>query len=294
MAIAARIRVLVLLLLWVTAVSCEAPRNAGSEPETLTVEPIQEPTNPNALRQPAEGPAQTDLSTPTGHQRGGASTPAAESAQGEANPRGEPSTRADPNVQGQATAIVIPTSQPDPPMGVNLINNPWFRDASDNTKGGLDGWSQATVLGEWGVSQKGSNPSPDNVVGTAARWGDSAIAGNITGVPGIDAYLFQVVSAGKTHSTLVVQLWFVTLDIDEVKVSIYGSESKNGPWTEVWVPWQSTTGSMPRGKWNQTPVLTTELEKTFGFYKFELHGRYKDTDGTAAVKYTGVYFATAP
>ena len=129
----------------------------------------------------------------------------------------------------------------------NLITNPWFRSASDPTKPGLDGWTDAAGENKyWSTSQKETNPSPDIVVsgicgsrqvycGTTARLHPKKVSGG-RAVPGVDAYLSQVVTANSSHRKLKFFMHWVSHRVDLAEVSIYGGDSAHGPWTLAWTP----------------------------------------------------------
>lgn len=84
----------------------------------------------------------------------------------------------------------------------NLMKNPWFHTGHHPS---LDHWVKATPSdGGWGASQKPGNPTPDEVVGTAARISTGRGANNAgrTVEPGVDTYLYQVVSANPEKRIL--------------------------------------------------------------------------------------------
>lgn len=185
-------------------------------------------------------------------------------------------------------AEVADLDEPPP----NLIKNPWFRSARNPSRPGLDGWTDAAGPNtHWSLSQKASNPSPDDVVGTAARWAYGRGQGGGEGVPGVDAFLYQVVEADPSHTALLFQTWWVALFVEEASVNIYGGSTAEGPWRLLWRPFLLTERS--DGTWRQTPLLTVRLERGYPYYKVELQGRYEG-DRRLGVKYTGVYFATMP
>jgi hypothetical protein len=178
-------------------------------------------------------------------------------------------------------------------LGENLIYNPWFRKPGDPTRSSLDGWSQKTDAGAWSTSLKAHNPSPDEHTGTSARWAFGQGMGGGPGVGGANASLYQVVASDPSHKLLQFQIWWIVLWIEEAKVTIYGGDSADGPWTEVWTPFVTTTPQGAKSAWAQTPLVETRLEKGYSYYKIELYGRYPQQE-TAGVKYTGVFFTTAP
>ena len=166
---------------------------------------------------------------------------------------------------------------PELPEG-NLIVNPWFRDAS-NTGGSHDGW----IPGElWGLSQKTHNPTPDEIKGTAVRLGTPKATF------GVDSFVHTVVAADRDKKILRFQTWQVSRNLHEEYVTIYGSDSEEGPWTQVWKPWIETNSSV---HWIQVPLVEKQLEEGFPFYKVEFMCNYGS--GTAGCKYTGVYFTAS-
>jgi len=206
---------------------------------------------------------------------------------------------------------------PVPPLPENnLIINPWFRSTSDPTTAGLDGWTNVLQDGiGWGITQKASNPSSDVIIngkcgfgedycGTGARWANDPDPGeqvNFT-FPGVDVYLYQVVQADPANRKLKYFMHWVNHKLDVAEVRIYGSETANGQWTEIWLPFSLSQDKNPppesapgRGDipWFQTDTLETVLGEGYPYYKIELHARYPEGDtrqGSVGVKITGVYF----
>ena len=193
----------------------------------------------------------------------------------------------------------IPTQPPSPsatpprPFPGNFIVNPWFRKLDDPTKSGLDGWSQKTDAGAWSHSQKASNPSPDQITGTAARWADGTGMGGGPGVAGANAYLYQIVAANPSDHVLQFQIWWIVLWIEEAKATIYGGNSPSGPWTEVWMPFRTVESQGASTHWAQTAKMELQLDQGYSYYKVELYGKYP-VGTTAGVKYTGVFFRVSP
>lgn len=193
----------------------------------------------------------------------------------------------------------------------NLISNPWFRDASDPSFSGLDGWIDAAEPNKyWSSSQKQSNPTPEIIVsgvcgfepvycGTAARLSPTPGESGGLGKPGVDAYLYQVVSANSNDRKLVFFAHWVSHRIDPAKVVIYGGDSASGPWTAVWTPFyhvQDTNPpppSEPSDLWQQTGFLEFTSSKGYSFYKVQIHARLPDTD-VVGFKITGIYFVAKP
>jgi hypothetical protein len=198
---------------------------------------------------------------------------------------------------------------PDIP-GDNLITNPWFRKFGNPNDSSLDGWTDAAGKDKyWSSSQKESNPSPDIVVsgvcggkqvycGTAARLSPTPGQSGGLGVPGVDAYLYQVVSANPGHRKLKFFTHWVSHRIDPAEVVIYGGNSPNGPWTQVWIPFyyvQKSVIEPPGGGqeelWTQTEFLETTIKTGYAYYKVLIHANLPDST-TVGFKITGVYFAT--
>jgi hypothetical protein len=91
---------------------------------------------------------------------------------------------------------------------------------------------------------------------------------------------------------------WVSHKIDPAEVVIYGGNSPNGPWTQVWVPFFYVQSSVDRPTeggqrelWTQTEFLETTIETGYANYKIEIHAKLPDTN-TTGFKITGVYFAT--
>ncbi|MFY9564435.1 MAG: hypothetical protein WAQ71_09530, partial [Limnochordia bacterium] len=148
----------------------------------------------------------------------------------------------------------------DPLPADNLIENPWFRIGDQPS---LAGWVEATPgPGGWTASQKQGNPTPDDVIGTAARisTGRGDMRTGWTVDPGVDAALYQIVAADPAKRTLKFDMFWVAHTINPAKVTVFGGDSENGPWTELWQP----------------------------FYKVEISGNLPDEKG--GLKITGVYF----
>lgn len=187
---------------------------------------------------------------------------------------------------GSGTAVFAQTIEPLPDD--NLVQNPWFRSGSEPS---LAGWfDQAGSNVIWSLSQKNSNPSPDQVQGTSARLAFGSGQGGGTGQGGVDAYLYQVVSADPALNHLKFKIHWVTGYIERAAVTIYGGSSVEGPWTAVWTPLDINQQSSSGGFWTQTELLDITIPTGFPFYKVELFGRYPE-GRQQGVKYTGVYFA---
>ncbi|MFZ5425128.1 MAG: hypothetical protein ACOZAO_05005 [Patescibacteria group bacterium] len=197
-----------------------------------------------------------------------------------------------------AAAFIVPQLPSD-----NLINNPWFRNSLN--KPSLEGWTDATgPLGSWGATDKDGNPTPNNVIGTAARVSAGMGGSNSNLPPHYDAYLYQVVAADPTQTTLNFDTYWVAHTIKPAEVTIYGSNTPNGSWTPVWKPFNqniTTTLFSPPGEnhnywlWNYysntTDKVSTTIAMGYPYYKVEIHVNFPDADG--GFKITGVYFSTS-
>lgn len=187
---------------------------------------------------------------------------------------------------GTGTAVLaqVVDSLPDD----NLVQNPWFRSGNQPSLAGWTDQSGSNVI--WSLSQKDSNPSPDQVQGTSARLAFGSGQGGGTGQGGVDAYLYQVVTADPALNHLKFKIHWVTGWIDRAAVTIYGGNSAEGPWTAVWTPLDINQTTSSDAFWTQTELLDTTIPAAFPFYKIELFGRYPE-GRQQGVKYTGVYFA---
>jgi hypothetical protein len=199
-------------------------------------------------------------------------------------------------------ALAFPVSELPPG---NLVFNPWFRRLSDPTLSGLDGWIDAAGPNKyWSTSQKESNPSPEIILsgvcgfepvycGTGARL--SAMPGQSggIGVPGKDAYLYQVVTSNSAHRRLQFFAHWVSHKIDPAEVTIYGGNSNQGPWTAVWIPFHivEEVNEGPEDVWTMTDFMETTLTKGFPYYKLEIHARLPSSEGSG-FKISGIYFST--
>lgn len=170
----------------------------------------------------------------------------------------------------------------------NLVENPWFREGNQPSLAGWTDAAGANVI--WSLSQKQSNPSPNQVLGTSARLAFGSGQGGGTGQGGVDAYLYQIVAADASLSHLQFKIHWVTQWIDRATVTIFGGNSADGPWTAVWVPLDIDQSTSTGGAWTQTELLDTTIAEGFPYYKIELFGRYPD-GRQQGVKYTGVYFS---
>jgi len=181
----------------------------------------------------------------------------------------------------------------------NLIYNPWFRTGNQAS---LDGWIvTSSPSGGWGASQKPGNPTPDDIVGTAARVstgrGQDRSGKNID--PGADTYLAQVVSANPEKRILKFDMYWVTHTVNPAIVTVYGGFSPQGPWNAVWQPFHQvhTKPIHPesgRGQdlWvyysDSTDLAITTLSQGYPYYRLEIRANLPDENG--GFKISGVYF----
>ncbi len=179
----------------------------------------------------------------------------------------------------------------DPLPAGNLVSNPWFRSAARTTKPGLDGWTDpAAPNGYWTTSQKSTNPTPDGISGTSSRLADGrGQGGGGFGQGGVDAWLYQVVEANPSNTTLWFFTHWVTGWIDEASITIYGGETPQGPWTQVWVPLYVTQLTTSDHVWTQTELLSQQIAVGYPYYKVEAFGRYP-ADRSQGFKFSGTYF----
>jgi len=194
----------------------------------------------------------------------------------------------------------------------NLIKNPWFRDPTRPNQSSLAGWIDAGgPNAHWSSSQKEANPTPDEIVsgdcgsqelycGTAARLDPGKGQSGGVAIPGVDAYLYQVVQADQSHRKLKFFAHYVSHLVEVAEVSIYGGDAADGPWELVWVPLHYTQDVLikpPRGEstealWEQTGFIETVLREGFSFYKVEIHARLPEGNNTG-FKISGIYFSTS-
>lgn len=200
----------------------------------------------------------------------------------------------------------------------NLITNPWLSKVVNGTlKLDTSGW---VFVGSptWGTGNAKPDcpgPSPWNTSYTL-RWARNSGA-TPEFHPNIEVRVHTVVAANSSHRTLKYFMHWVMHRMT-LKAVVYGGGSVNGPWTQLWTPFQHTETvnfthdrSLPRstawqhftsmpGKFSDwfapVPVVKT-LSQGNPFYKVELVGSYPTPDSTTTGgvggKLTGVYFATS-
>ena len=190
-----------------------------------------------------------------------------------------------------AAAYIVPQLPSD-----NLVQNPWFRCGA---KPCMESW--VAPNGYFGASDKDGNPTPDNVLGTAARIstgrGDDEAGATVD--PNVDAYLYQIIQADSSETELKFDMYWVTHTVI-AQVNVYGGNSASGPWTSLWQPFNQTylkpiIPESGRGQdlWKYysdlTDLETMNLSKGYPYYKLEVHAVLPDEFG--GFKITGIYFA---
>lgn len=211
-------------------------------------------------------------------------------------------------------AGTISIENPVAPLpGGNLLQNPWFADATCSGPS-LDSWTSvpADPDHQWTASNKPTNPSPITGCATASRVSVGEEDGMAATVqPNKDVKLYQIVSANPDNKYLVYDMYWVTHTINYGTVTVYGSDSKDpdGTWTKVWTPFNYSVSRQlvpPTGVdkvtwlWKcysqhyaecagapELPVNTT-LSKGYPFYKVELSASLPAKTG--GLKTTGMYF----
>lgn len=168
-----------------------------------------------------------------------------------------------------------------PPSGENHLVNPYF-----NGTHGAQPPSPWIPTSGWDVSFKPSNPSPTN---TACRINDPAQSG-LSG-PNIEEVIYQVVAGHGVN--LIVEGQCVHHFADHTDVKIYGSANSNGPWTEVWHPFDLDDADED-GRWLE-PIkhFETTIGTPYAFYKYEFSAMYPvagPSDDAGGVKFTNALF----
>jgi hypothetical protein len=172
--------------------------------------------------------------------------------------------------------------------GDNHLTNPYF----NGTHGAHppSPWMADTPDGQadngWDVSFKPTNPSPTN---TACRLNDPAQSG-LSG-PNRDEKIWQVVAGHGAN--LVVEGQCVHHFAEYTDIKIYGSANSNGPWSEVWHPFD-LDDSDATGRWAQ-PVkhFETTIGQSYAWYKFEFSAMFPEagpSDDAGGVKFTNALF----
>lgn len=199
----------------------------------------------------------------------------------------------------------------------NLISNPWFsKVVNGQLRLDTSGW---VFVGSptWGTGNaKADCPGP-------APWGTSYTlrwarqAGQTPEFhPNVEVKAHTIVSTSSSKRTLKFAMHWVMHRMT-LKAVVYGASSPNGPWTQVWTPFQHTetvewrppAGAPKSAIWQHFTSLpnkfddwyapvpqTTTLSQGYAYYKVELRASYPEPDSTTSGgvggKLTGVYFAT--
>lgn len=187
------------------------------------------------------------------------------------------SPSATPKVEPSSTPIPTPTAGRTPTFtatippaqGDNQLLNPYFEGKHSSTE--IPGWVNS---GQWDVSIKGHNPSPNE---TAARINVAKYFGDYT--PGETAVLYQVVGGGGPNLTASIAC--VQHYADVMQVTILGSETSEGPWTPVWQPFDISDCGF--GDWGPTLHAETQLPQAWAYYQFQIVGRFEDESGGVKV-----------
>jgi len=203
----------------------------------------------------------------------------------------------------------------------NLLANPWFQ---SNCSPNQVGW-QITPTDTWGGSEKTQNPTVVNCngnwTGHSARFAkEAANDGNFH--PNVSAFLSQVVGpVDASKKNLKFHALLVAHRVNQYKAEIFGSNSPNGPWNSVWVPFNiedclsndCVNNSPPNGVCNSgnreclwaevseyilgsaNPIPNT-IPTGYPYYKVEFVMNYPNPDpskvtGDVGGKLARVYFA---
>lgn len=202
--------------------------------------------------------------------------------------------------------------------GDNLIANPWLsKVVNGQLKLDTSGW---VFEGNptWGTGNaKADCPGP-------APWGTSYTlrwARNSGQTPefhpNVEVRVHTVVASASSKRTLKYFMHWVMHRMT-LKVYVYGGSSANGPWTQVWTPFQHTQTvdwnpprTEPRSEawrhftslpgkfddWYAPVPQKITLGQGYPYYKVELRASYPTPDstttGAVGGKVTGVYFATS-
>jgi hypothetical protein len=129
----------------------------------------------------------------------------------------------------------------------------------------------------WDISVKPHNPSPND---TSARINGPEQHGEY--LLGETAVIYQIVEGGG--SSLAASIACVEHYAEVMQVTIFGSQSPNGPWTSVWQPFDLSVCGF--GDWAATVHAQTQLPQAWAYYQFQIVGRYVDERG--GVKVTDV------
>lgn len=223
-----------------------------------------------------EGSAMTDEPNSTDLPHSSATVPFPSSATSEVNPGSTATAVSSPTEDKVASPnpTVTSTSVPAtsvPPTG-NLLANPYFE--GDHSSTVIPGWVND---GQWDISVKPHNPSPND---TSARINGPEQAGEYQ--QGETAVIYQIVEGGG--SNLAASIACVQHQAEVMQVTIFGSQSPDGPWTSVWQPFDLSACGF--ADWGPTVHAQTQLPQAWAYYQFQIVGRYVDWRG--GVKVTDV------
>lgn len=172
------------------------------------------------------------------------------------------------------TAVSTPAASPKPELlpepGANLLSNPTC-DGHHNYI--PDDWT--SVPSEemwWTVSWKESNP-PFEADSTACRWAQTSTRNFEFDPSGHDGYLYQVVAATQELITLEFSGWWTSNHLIRFAVLVDGAESPDGPWTPVWVAFESTTST--KRNWVEIPLRSVALDQGWPYYRFGVFCSYE-------------------
>lgn len=177
------------------------------------------------------------------------------------------------NVASPNPTVTSPSLPPTSgaPTG-NLLANPYFE--GDHSSTVIPGWVND---GQWDISVKPHNPSPNN---TSARINGPEQHGEYQ--QGETAVIYQIVEGGG--SNLAASIACVHHQAEVMQVTIFGSQSPDGPWTSVWQPFDLSVCGF--ADWGPTVHAQTQLPQAWAYYQFQIVGRYVDWRG--GVKVTNV------
>lgn len=180
----------------------------------------------------------------------------------------------------------------DLPSG-NLIINPWFRDPNNNNNPSLYGWedNQTSPYG-FSISQKTADPSPDIVLGTAARWANGIGQGGYgVGIGGVEGALYQDIANIPTCSEgqsldFDFQTYWISLQLNYMNIDLL--EFVDGEWVLANNLFSTTSSSV--GSWQQTSVIDFVDTTPSSLYRLHYRGMYP-VIAQWGYKFTGVYLA---
>lgn len=174
-----------------------------------------------------------------------------------------------------------PESLPDP--GDNLLQNPTCNGRHNHIP---DVW--ISVPSEemwWTVSWKESNPPYEND-STACRWAQTTTRDFAFDPSAHKGYLYQIVAANPELTTLDFYGWWTSNYLINFAVLVDGATSPGGPWSPVWVAFESTAST--NRNWVEIPLRSMTLDQGWPYYRFGLFCRYEG--GSSGCKATLLHF----